>query len=124
MKISRILMAAVAVLMMASCGSKAQQDCCGGCKEFPIGLQLYSVRGDMEQDFKGTLQKVKEMGYDGVEWRVDNTGDNSPMMAYFAHLTEEGYSQVAGKAYHKWPWKKTAPAKLGRMAGAADRREL
>ena len=69
MKISKILMAAAAVLVMASCGSKqAQQDCCGKCKEFPIGLQLYSVRGDMEQDFKGTLQKVKDMGYDGVEF--------------------------------------------------------
>ena len=31
-------------------------------------MQLYSVRGDMEQDFKGTLQKVKDMGYDGVEF--------------------------------------------------------
>ena len=69
MKISKILMAAAAVLVMASCGSKqAQQDCCGKCKEFPIGLQLYSVRGDMEQDFKGTLQKVKDMGYAGVEF--------------------------------------------------------
>ncbi|MBQ1253325.1 MAG: sugar phosphate isomerase/epimerase [Alistipes sp.] len=69
MKISKILMAAVAVVMMASCGSKsAQSDCCGGCKEMPVGLQLYSVRGDMEQDFKGTLQKVKDMGYDGVEF--------------------------------------------------------
>ena len=68
MKISKILMAIVAVAMMASCASKPQQECCGGCKEFPIGLQLYSVRGDMEQDFKGTLQKVKDMGYDGVEF--------------------------------------------------------
>ena len=68
MKISKILMAVVAVAMMASCASKPQQECCGGCKEFPIGLQLYSVRGDMEQDFKGTLQKVKDMGYDGVEF--------------------------------------------------------
>ncbi len=30
-------------------------------------LQLYSVRGDMEQDFEGTLRAVGEMGYDGVE---------------------------------------------------------
>lgn len=34
----------------------------------PIGLQLYSVRDDMSADFEGTLQKVKEMGYDGVEF--------------------------------------------------------
>ena len=32
-----------------------------------FALQLYSVRTDLESDFKGTLSKVKEMGYDGVE---------------------------------------------------------
>lgn len=31
-------------------------------------LQLYSVRDDMAADFKGTLQKVKEMDYEGVEF--------------------------------------------------------
>lgn len=35
---------------------------------FPIALQLYSVRDDMAADFEGTLRKVKEMGYDGVEF--------------------------------------------------------
>lgn len=34
----------------------------------PIGLQLYSVRNEMEKDFKGTLAKVAAMGYDGVEF--------------------------------------------------------
>ncbi len=33
----------------------------------PIALQLYSVRDDMAADFFGTLEKVKAMGYDGVE---------------------------------------------------------
>ena len=37
-------------------------------KDFPVALQLYSVREDMEADFAGTLQKVKEIGYDGVEF--------------------------------------------------------
>ena len=35
---------------------------------FPIALQLYSVRTDMQNDFEGTLKKVKAMGYDGVEF--------------------------------------------------------
>lgn len=35
---------------------------------FPIALQLYSVRTNMAEDFEGTLKKVKEMGYDGVEF--------------------------------------------------------
>ncbi len=36
--------------------------------KFPIALQLYSVRDDMATDFEGTIKKVKELGYDGVEF--------------------------------------------------------
>lgn len=36
-------------------------------KKFPVALQVYSVRTEAEADFKGTMQKVKDMGYDGVE---------------------------------------------------------
>ena len=32
-----------------------------------IGLQAYTVRDAAEVDFKGTMTKIKEMGYDGVE---------------------------------------------------------
>ncbi len=35
--------------------------------KLPIALQVYSVREDAEKDFRGTMEKVKEMGYDGVE---------------------------------------------------------
>ncbi len=35
---------------------------------FPIAIQLYSVRDDMAADFEGTLKKVKALGYDGVEF--------------------------------------------------------
>ncbi len=34
----------------------------------PIGLQLYSVKNEMAKDFEGTLKKVAEMGYEGVEF--------------------------------------------------------
>ncbi len=37
-------------------------------KKFPIAIQVYSVREDAERDFAGTLQKIKDMGYDGVEF--------------------------------------------------------
>ena len=49
-------------------------------KTLPVAVQVYSVRDragrahssghhrdDAERDFKGTMQKLKEMGYDGVE---------------------------------------------------------
>jgi len=33
----------------------------------PIGLQLYTVREALAEDFEGTIRKVAEMGYIGVE---------------------------------------------------------
>lgn len=36
-------------------------------KKLPIAIQLYSVRDDLEGDFEGTVRKIKEFGYDGVE---------------------------------------------------------
>ena len=35
---------------------------------FPIALQLYTVRDELKADFEGTLKKVKALGYDGVEF--------------------------------------------------------
>ncbi|HHT07653.1 MAG: sugar phosphate isomerase/epimerase family protein [Christensenellales bacterium] len=37
-------------------------------KKLPIAYQLYCVRNEMEQDLEGTLKKVKELGFDGVEF--------------------------------------------------------
>ncbi len=34
----------------------------------PIAIQLYSVRDDAAADFKGTLEVIKAMGYEGVEF--------------------------------------------------------
>lgn len=36
-------------------------------KQWPIAIQVYSVRDQAEQDFAGTMRALKEMGYDGVE---------------------------------------------------------
>ncbi len=35
--------------------------------QLPVALQVYSVRDDAEKDFSGTMQKIKDMGYQGVE---------------------------------------------------------
>jgi len=37
-------------------------------KKIPIGLQLYSVRGDAAKDLPGVLKAVAAMGYQGVEF--------------------------------------------------------
>lgn len=34
----------------------------------PIAVQLYSIRDDAKADLRGTLEKIKAMGYDGVEF--------------------------------------------------------
>ncbi|MBE6662429.1 MAG: sugar phosphate isomerase/epimerase [Ruminococcaceae bacterium] len=35
---------------------------------FKVAVQLYSVRGEVAKDMRATLEKVKAMGYDGVEF--------------------------------------------------------
>jgi len=37
-------------------------------KDFKLGIQLYSVRDDMEKDMEGTLKALSEMGYEVVEF--------------------------------------------------------
>jgi sugar phosphate isomerase/epimerase len=37
-------------------------------QKIPIGLQLFSVRHDLDRDLQGTLQAVADMGYEGVEF--------------------------------------------------------
>jgi sugar phosphate isomerase/epimerase len=44
----------------------------------PIGLQLYTLRDRMKEDFEGTLQQVAAMGYDEVEFA-----------GYFDHAPEQ-----------------------------------
>ena len=34
----------------------------------PVALQLYSIRDEVQKDMKAALKKVKNMGYDGVEF--------------------------------------------------------
>ena len=41
-----------------------------------VAVQVYSVRDAAKEDFRGTLQKIKDMGYDGVEFA--GLYDNKP----------------------------------------------
>lgn len=34
----------------------------------PVAVQAYSVRNEMNENMRATLEKIKEMGYDGVEF--------------------------------------------------------
>ena len=33
-------------------------------KTLPVGIQLYTVRDEVDRDFLGTIKKLKAMGYD------------------------------------------------------------
>jgi sugar phosphate isomerase/epimerase len=37
-------------------------------KKYPIGLELYSVRGELAKDLPGTLRQVSKIGYDAIEF--------------------------------------------------------
>jgi len=78
--IRTVLMAAIA--MAAILGTSS---CCGGSnkceapqftKSLPVGLQMYSLRHDLEKDFYGTLKAVREMGYEGVEFYDEYYGND------------------------------------------------
>jgi sugar phosphate isomerase/epimerase len=53
---------------IAPSGAKGYLSAKGGIMGIPIALQLYTVRDDLARDFVGTLGKVAEMGYAGVEF--------------------------------------------------------
>ena len=65
MKLTKLFACVLAVAGMMSCANAPKKTTNVG---LPIAVQLYSVRGDMDADFVGPLAKVKEMGYDGVEF--------------------------------------------------------
>lgn len=73
----RSFLALAAATPLASAAAKA--------KHVPVGIELYSLRGDMEKDLMGTVRAVGAMGYEGVEFY-------SP---YFAWTTE--YAQQVRK---------------------------
>ncbi len=97
-----------------------------------IGLQLYSVRDDMEKDMYAALKKVKEIGYDYVEFAgyFDHTAkevramlDEIGLTAISAHqgyslFLEKGqeavdYLKEIGAKYVAIPWMDKADHKSG-----------
>ena len=47
-------------------------------KKIPIGLELYSVRVDLPRDFTGVIEKIGQMGYQGVEFAGYHGWDKKP----------------------------------------------
>ena len=64
-------------------------------KKAMIGYQIYSAREDAEKDLFGTLKKIAEMGYDGVEFagfyhytvdEIKKALEESGLVAISAHV--------------------------------------
>ena len=64
-------------------------------KTLPVAVQVYSVRDDAAKDFAGTMKKIKEIGYDGVELaglydlsaeEIKTTLDEVGLIAISAHV--------------------------------------
>ena len=64
MKMTKFIVCLLGVASLFSCAPKQSE----ATDEIPVALQLYTVRNELKADFLGTLCKVSEMGYDGVEF--------------------------------------------------------
>lgn len=81
--------------------------------KIPVALQLYSVRDDASKDLIGTIRKVAEFGYDGVEFAgyhgnsaedIKAVLDETGLKPYGAHVglgefTDEKFDATV--AFHK-----------------------
>src|SRR6476659_11345999 len=68
--VSRRTFLALSAALTASTGlrSSAAESVTSGGKSLPIGLELYSVRGELTRDLPNTLKNVAKMGYEVVEF--------------------------------------------------------
>lgn len=62
LKISGASLAVTALATLPGCRSAVAR------QTVPLGVQLYSVRHELERDFDGTLARLAEMGFEGVEF--------------------------------------------------------
>jgi len=52
-------------------------------RELKIGVQLWTLRDELKTDFKGTMRKLAELGFDGVEFAGDYGGMPPKELAAF-----------------------------------------
>ena len=91
MKMTKLIVLLLGIASVFSCAPK-QENASG---DLPVALQLYTVRDNVAEDFVGTLVKVKEMGYDGVEFaglydhspaQIKHWCDSVGLVALSAHV--------------------------------------
>ena len=99
-------------------------------KQFPIALQVYSIREEAAADFAAAMEAVKAMGYDGVELagtynltvpQVKTILDQVGLELVSAHVNIELLEQddvldayaATGMKYIAIPWLPSATLKTG-----------
>lgn len=55
------------VALLTACG-RTETPAAPAAAAKPVGIQLYTLRSEMERDFVATLQRVAQIGYDEVEF--------------------------------------------------------
>lgn len=79
LKVSATGLAAIA---MGACASESAAPVASAAQSFkygkrlPVGVQMYSVRTDLEKDFYGCLKQIADMGYHGVEFFGEYYGNS------------------------------------------------
>ncbi len=77
----------------------------------PFGLQLYSVREPAKKDLQGTLKKVREIGYEYVQWsgmpdlpavEIRSALDNAELKAVAAHINVESFEEKFDENVQFW----------------------
>ncbi|MCM2677072.1 sugar phosphate isomerase/epimerase family protein [Alkalicoccobacillus plakortidis] len=64
--------------------------------KLPIALQLFTLRNETKEDFLGTLKKVKELGYDGVEFAGFGGYEASELKSFLNDLDLKPFSSHVG----------------------------
>lgn len=67
-----------AAMLLTGCNSGAVPAAASKQRIEQIGIQTYTLREAMGEDFVGTLQMIKDVGYDYVELNGRNFADRSP----------------------------------------------
>ncbi|HOK10166.1 MAG TPA: sugar phosphate isomerase/epimerase [Candidatus Hydrogenedens sp.] len=76
-----------------------------------FGLQLYSVREPAKKDLQGTLKKVREIGFEYVQWsgmpdlpanEIRNALDNAGLKAISAHISIEEFEKNFDEQVQFW----------------------
>lgn len=62
LKLTSIAVLTVSVGGLTGCSTSSTS------RRIPLGVQLYSVRRELDEDFEGTIAEIARMGYEGVEF--------------------------------------------------------